>query len=272
MPRTLYLVATPIGNLADWSSRARAVLSAVDTVLAEDTRVTGLLCHNAGIQVRLESFHAHNQSRRIPDLVARLRNGEAMALVSDRGTPAVSDPGQELVDAVWTAGLGISVIPGASAVVTAYAASGFPPPFAFWGFLPRRGPDRRRVLESLAAWPHASVIYEAPHHMERTLADLASALPDRGVLLAREMTKVHEEFWRGPLALLASSTRIWRGECVLVVGPEKNPGNVSVDWDQLVSRVEELISQGIHPTEAIRQVARGAHVPRRDLYQRIHVN
>jgi 16S rRNA (cytidine1402-2'-O)-methyltransferase len=266
------LVATPIGNLADWSPRAQAVISGVDTVLAEDTRVTGLLCHNAGLKVRLESFHAHNQGQRIPALIERLANGEKMALFSDRGMPAISDPGQELVEAVWQAGLAVSVIPGASAVVAAYAASGFRAPFAFWGFLPRSRKERLPVLESLKAWPHTSVIYEAPHHMDETLTDLAALLDDREVLLAREMTKLHEEFWRGAIKDLALSGRGWRGECVLVVGPKKIPGSDPVDWDQLVSRVEELVSQGLHPNEAIRHVAHDAHVPRRDLYQRIHIS
>ncbi len=270
-PGTLYLVGTPIGNLGDWSSRAQEVLGQVDAVLAEDTRVTGLLCHNAGLSVRLISFHAHNTRQRMGDVVARLRSGESLALVTDRGMPAISDPGQELVDTLWQEGLKVSVVPGPSAATTAFAASGFPAPFAFWGFLPRSGADRRRALHDLSAWPHAAVVYESPHHMTATLEDLSEELGERDVLLAREMTKKFEEYWRGPLRALAAEGRSWKGECVLVLGPAKKmPGSGEVDWNQLVSRVDELVSQGQHPNEAMRQTAREYGVSRRELYQRVH--
>lgn len=268
---TLYLVGTPIGNLGDWSLRAQEVLRQVDAVLAEDTRVTGLLCHNAGIPVRLISFHAHNTRQRLGEVVSRLRSGESLALVTDRGMPAISDPGQELVDAVWQEGLKVSVVPGPSAATTAFAASGFPAPFAFWGFLPRSGAERRRVIQELSGWSHAAVVYESPHHMTATLEDLAEAVGERDVLLGREMTKKFEEYWRGPLQDLAADTRSWKGECVLVLGPAKKmPGSGEVDWHQLVSRVEALVSQGQHPNDAMRQTAREYGVSRRDLYQRVH--
>ncbi|MDA8205068.1 MAG: 16S rRNA (cytidine(1402)-2'-O)-methyltransferase [Thermaerobacter sp.] len=271
-PGTLYLVATPIGNLADWSPRARQVLAQVDGVLAEDTRVAGLLCHNAGIDVQLTSFHAHNTRRRIPEVLRRLEEGQTLALVSDRGMPAVSDPGQELVEAIWAhGGLQISVVPGPSAAIAAFAASGFPAPFAFWGFLPRMGAERRAAILAVAAWPYAAVLYEAPHHMAKTLQDLVSVVGDREIFLAREMTKRYEELWRGPIRQLVQSQRTWRGECVLVLGPAKKiPGSAPIDWDQLASRVEQLVSTGLHPNDAIRQVARESGVPRRDLYQQMH--
>lgn len=272
-PGTLYLVGTPIGNLGDWSPRAHAVLRGVQAILAEDTRVTGLLCHNADIQTPLISFHAHNTRQRIPEIMERLRSGEVLALVSDRGMPAVSDPGQELVDAIWEEGLRVSVVPGPSAGVTAFAASGFPAPFAFWGFLPR-GRERREMLAALQQWPHVAILYEAPHHMDKTLVDLSDALgADRPVLLAREMTKRFEEFWRGPLGDLRNMARAWRGECVLVVGPAKKiPGSDQVEWPQLVFRVQTMIAGGMHPNDAIRQVSRDSGVLRRELYQRVHEN
>lgn len=270
-PGTLYLVATPIGNLQDWSERARSVLGAVDLVLAEDTRVTGLLCQQTGVTVRMKSFHAHNTQSRIPEVLERLRAGESVALTSDRGMPAISDPGQELVDAVWRAGLSLSVIPGPSAVTAAFAASGFPAPFVFWGFLPRRGRLRREAIQAAAAWPHSAVIYEAPHHMQETLEDLAAGLGNREALVGRELTKRHEELWRQGLEQLAAERRDWRGECVLVVGPAKeNPGSTEVDWDQLAFRVKQMVTDGMHPTDAIRQVAQDHKVSRRELYQRIH--
>ncbi len=271
VPGTLYLVATPIGNLKDWSVRAQEVLAGVDTVLAEDTRVTGLLCHNAGIVVRLVSFHAHNTRQRIPDIIGQLQQGRTFALASDRGMPAISDPGQELVEAVWAHDLHVSVIPGPSAAVTAFAASGFPAPFGFWGFLPRHGEERRRVLAEIAQWPYAAVVFESPHHMAKTLTDLSAAVGDCNIVLGREMTKRHEEFWRGSLQALADTPRTWQGECVLVIGPRKRiPGSREVDWSQLVSRVERMVAQGMHPNDAIRQVARDNAVSRRELYQRLH--
>ncbi|PSR21594.1 MAG: 16S rRNA (cytidine(1402)-2'-O)-methyltransferase [Sulfobacillus acidophilus] len=271
IPGTLYLVATPIGNLKDWSVRAQEILAGVDIVLAEDTRVTGLLCHNAGIAVRLLSFHAHNTRQRIPEVISQLQQGHTLALVSDRGMPAISDPGQELVEAIWAHGLHVSVIPGPSAAITAFAASGFPAPFGFWGFLPRHGEPRRRVLAEIAQWPYAAVVFESPHHMDRTLMDLNTSVGICEIVLGREMTKRHEEYWRGSLQALVETPRSWQGECVLVIGPRKKiPGSSEVDWPQLVSRVERMIEQGMHPNDAIRQVARDNAIDRRELYQRLH--
>ena len=272
-PGTLYVVGTPIGNLNDWSPRAQAVLQEVDLVLAEDTRVTGLLCHNAGIEVHLLSLHAHNTEQRIPTVLTKLRAGQSIALVSDRGMPTISDPGQELVEAVWQEELQVSVIPGPSAAVTAFSASGFPSPYVFWGFLPRSGSARKEVLAKAALWPYVGIFYESPHHLQKTARDLAQSLGDREVLLAREMTKMHEEFWRGSLAQLCQKVQNQRGEYVVVVGPAKKmPGSIEVDWNQLVSRVGQMVSEGMHPNDAIRQVAKSHHVSRRDLYQRIHVD
>ncbi len=273
-PGTLYIVGTPIGNLEDWSPRAQAILAGVDLILAEDTRVTGLLLHNTGIETPMLSFHAHNTQERIPEILAKIQSGHRIALVSDRGMPSVSDPGQELVDALWEHGLTVSVIPGPSASVTAFAASGFRAPFAFWGFLPRGRHDREAMLREILSWPHAAILYEAPHHMKQTLDDLAKTLGDeRMVLVGREMTKKFEEFWRGSLGALVDTEREWRGECVLVLGPgKKMPGSGEVEWSQLISRVGQLVSHGLHPNEAIRQVARQHGVLRRELYQRVHDN
>jgi 16S rRNA (cytidine1402-2'-O)-methyltransferase len=268
-PGTLYVVGTPIGNLADWSARARALLAQVDAILAEDTRVTGQLCRAAGIRAPLVSFHQHNTRERIPGVLRRLAAGERLALVSDRGMPAISDPGQELVDAVWEEGLRVSVVPGPSAAVTAYAASGFPAPFTFWGFLPRTAKVRRTVLQEIRDWPYGQILYEAPHRMAQTLEDLVATVgAERLVLLGREMTKQHEEFWRGPLGQLATANRVWRGECVLVIGPaRKTPGSSPVDWDQLAFRVRQLTAEGVPPSAAVSQIARECGVSRRELYQ-----
>lgn len=269
----VYLVATPIGNLSDWSPRAEAVLKEVDVILAEDTRVTGLLCHEFGIDTPLLSFHRHNAHERLPGVLDRLRAGDAVALVSDRGMPAISDPGRELAEAAWDQECKVSVVPGPSAVTAIYAVSGFEEPFAFWGFLPRRGTDRRRRLDEMAAWPYGSVLYEAPHHMDGTLKDLIRHLgPDRIVCVGREMTKRFEEFWRGPLAELTPRGGGWRGEIALVVGPpeQAKPGIQSASWETLISRVSKLVEEGCPPGDALRQVAKDSGVPRRELYQRVH--
>lgn len=269
---TLYLVGTPIGNRSDWSPRAQQVLGQVETVLAEDTRVTGLLLRQAGIMTPLWSFHAHNTQERIPQVLERLLHGSHVALVSDRGMPTISDPGQELVDACWREQVPLSIIPGPSAGTTAYAASGFHGPYAFWGFLPRHGSERQKRLKEVGDWPYVGILYESPHHMQRTLKDLLTVLEeDRLLLLAREMTKLHEEFWRGSLKDLYNAEREWRGECVLVVSPnKKKPGSLVVSWSQLISRVEDMVTAGVSASEAIRQVAQEADVSRRELYQRLH--
>lgn len=268
-PGVLYLVGTPIGNLADWSPRAQSVLQEVDLILCEDTRVTGLLCHQHQIDTPLLSFHAHNTKSRIPQILERLQSGQALALVSDRGMPALSDPGQELVDMLWQEHAGkVSVIPGPSAAVSAFVISGFPAPFTFWGFLPRAGSLRRQVLADLATSVHTSIIYEAPHHLKVTLKDL-SALgePDRPVMLGREITKRHEEFWRGTLAQLQSWEREWRGEIVLVIGPKPPVVDSRPNWEQLQQQVADLVADGMHQKEAIRRIASEMSLPKRDLYQ-----
>lgn len=267
---SLYLVGTPIGNLSDWSERAREVLAAVDVVLAEDTRVTGLLLHQFGIEARLLSFHAHNTRERIPGVLDRLAAGQAVALVSDRGMPAVADPGRELVDAAHDRGYPVSVVPGPSAALAAFALSGFPHPYVFWGFLPRDGKARRRWLSEMQTSPFTGILYEAPHHIEATLAELASLWPtDRTVLVARELTKRHEEIWRGPLSELIATPRVWRGELTLVVSPPAEAPPAAADWDDLVRQVVVRVEQGEREKTAVRLVAEAFSVNKRELYHRV---
>ncbi len=266
-PGVLYVVGTPIGNLHDWSPRAIRVLREVDLILCEDTRVTGLLCHQFQIDTPLLSFHEHNTQSRIPQISDRLASGEAVALVSDRGMPGLSDPGQELVDHLWETGRKVSVIPGPTAALTAFVASGFPAPFTFWGFLPRSGKERRAALIAVAESTHTGIIYEAPHHFKKTLADLvATDNGARTVMLGREMTKQYEEFWRGSLSQLAEVDREWRGEIVLVIGP-KAPEPIFVpEWGDLRLRVLELVAQGMPQKEAIRRIASEFSLSKRELY------
>jgi len=226
----LYVVATPIGNLSDVTLRALEVLAAVPLVAAEDTRLTRRLFARHRITTRLVSFHARNAAARLPELLAHLRSGADLALVSDAGTPGVSDPGEELV-AAWAEEGGVVVpIPGASAVLAAVVGSGLAGPrWTFEGFLPRSGRERRERLARIAADERGAVIFEAPTRTTATLADLAAACgPERPAAVCRELTKIHEEFVRAPLGELAERARdgrlTLRGEIVIVVGGLRGAG------------------------------------------------
>ena len=206
----LYVVATPIGNLDDLSPRARATLAAVAVVAAEDTRHSGTLLSHFGIKTKLVSLHDHNEAERAPALVARLLAGEDVALVSDAGTPLISDPGFDLVRAARTAGIRVTPIPGASALVAALSVSGLPTDrFVFEGFLPAKAAARRERLESLKSESRTLVFYESVHRLQESLADMAQAFgAERRAVLARELTKLHEGVREAPLSELAR----WAGE------------------------------------------------------------
>ena len=230
-PGTLFVVATPIGNRADWSDRARSTLAEVELIAAEDTRHTGQLLALCGISTPLIALHEHNEAALADELVARLAGGTRIALVSDAGTPLISDPGFRLVAAAAAAGVAVVPIPGACAAVAALSVAGLPTDrFAFEGFLPSRGAARRARLAALAGESRTLVFYEAPHRVGDTLADVAAAFgAGRRAVLARELTKLHETTYRGTLAELtaraASDPNIARGESVLVVSgaPEPEP-------------------------------------------------
>jgi 16S rRNA (cytidine1402-2'-O)-methyltransferase len=273
---TLYVVATPIGNLSDVTLRALDVLAAVPLVAAEDTRLTKRLLDRHGIVGRLTSFHARSGPARLAALLEHLRGGADLALVTDAGTPVVSDPGADLV-AAWAAGGGRVVpIPGASAVLAAVAASGVAGPrWAFEGFLPRAGRERRERLAAIAADPRGSVVFEAPGRVAATLRDLAAACGEtRPAAVCRELTKLHETIVRGPLRELATAAadgRIpARGEFVLVVGmgpAAVDPGAVDEALAAARSEVERLVAAGTARGDAARQVAATSGLPRRRLYE-----
>ena len=270
-PGHVYLVATPIGNLEDFSFRGVAVLKQVDRILCEDTRQTNILCRAFDIHRPLVSFHAHNAYRRLTQISEWLDQGESLALVSDRGMPSVSDPGQELMVWLYEHNRSFSVIPGASAQVTAFVGSGFPHPYIFWGFLPPQTKARHQRLEVMRGCPYTQVIYEAPHHMDKTLSDLAEALdPNRPLVLGRELTKHFEEYWKGTISVLIDQHRSWQGEAVLVLGPPtSSDDSVEPDWDFLIESVAQLETQGHTTKEAIRMTASQSHVSRRELYNRV---
>jgi len=271
---TLFVVATPIGNLGDITLRALEILRAVPLVAAEDTRVSRRLLERYEIKVRTVSFHARNAAARVPGLLDHLRSGADLALVTDAGTPGVSDPGEELVRA-WAAEDGAVVpLPGASAVLAAVVASGIAGPrWSFEGFLPRSGRERRDRLRRVAADDRATVVFEAPNRVAATLSDLASACDkDRPVAVCRELTKVHEEIVRGSLgdlAYAAGAGRLTlRGEFVLVVGPAVHRDD-ETDTDTIAvarSAVEALVASGVARGEAARRVSASTGIPRRQLY------
>jgi 16S rRNA (cytidine1402-2'-O)-methyltransferase len=221
-PSTLYLVATPIGNLEDITLRALRVLRECDVVAAEDTRHSGRLLRHFGISKPLLSYFQFNEARRSEEIIERLRRGEKVALVTDAGSPGISDPGERVVKAAIAAGFRVESVPGACALVAALTASGLPTDeFHFIGFLPHKSGQRRNKLESLKSFDGMLVLYESPYRIEKLLVELSEVFPERQVVLARELTKKFEEFLRGkPGELLAiAKKRSLKGEFVVMVGP-----------------------------------------------------
>jgi 16S rRNA (cytidine1402-2'-O)-methyltransferase len=284
---TLFLVATPIGNLGDLTFRAVEVLRAVPVVAAEDTRITRRLLTRFEIPARLASYHAQSDAARTVELLAHLRGGADLAVVTDAGTPAVSDPGMELA-AAWAAeGGSVVAIPGASAVMVAVAVSGVAGPrWTFEGFLPRGGRERRERLARMAADERGAVIFEAAGRLRATLADLAAACgPERPAAVCRELTKLHEQVVRDTLAGLveaAAGGRIpARGEAVIVLGwsttapadaggsagATERAGLAAADLEAALDRVERLVQEGVARGEAARRIAAETGLPRRTLYR-----
>ncbi|MBI4324685.1 MAG: 16S rRNA (cytidine(1402)-2'-O)-methyltransferase [Chloroflexi bacterium] len=224
-PGTLYLVATPIGNLEDITLRAIRTLRECDVIAAEDTRHSGLLLKHLGIAKPMLSYFRFNEARRSEEIVARLQRGETVALISDAGSPGISDPGERVVKAVLAAGLRVEAVPGCCALVAALTASGLPAgEFHFLGFLPCKSGARRKELERLKGLDGTLILYESPYRIEKLLAELADLMAGRQVVLAREVTKKFEEYLRGtPVQLRPmAQQRAWKGEFVVLVGPE-NP-------------------------------------------------
>lgn len=267
----LYIVATPIGNLGDVTVRALATLAAADAVLCEDTRVTPKLLERYGIRVRSLSYHEHNAARLQDQLLERLKAGEALALVSDAGMPLVSDPGQRLVAACAAAGIAVTVVPGASAVLSALALSGLASePFTFLGFLPAKAGERKRWLQQFMPTPTTLICFESPNRIVDTLAAIAEISPQRQVAVTRELTKLHEEVLRGSATdvaqLLASRDSI-KGEITLVIGPPVAEETVAGE-----AEIEAAISAALAElpaSQAAAQVAKSLGLAKKDVYARI---
>ena len=220
MSGTLYVVATPIGNLEDITLRALRVLREVAVIAAEDTRRTARLLAHHAIPTRSVSYHEHNTRSRLPQLLRRLEAGESVALVTDAGTPGVSDPGLELVQACVELGIPVDPVPGASAPLTALIGSGFPlVPFTMYGFAPNRSKARTKWLSDVAETPHTFSFFETPHRIQLTLKEAALYFGDRPIMLGRELTKMHQEFIRGTTLELSNRVSDARGEFTIVVGP-----------------------------------------------------
>lgn len=263
----LVLVATPIGNLADLSPRAVQELGAADLVCCEDTRRTGRLLAHAGVdRPRLLRVDDHTEARAVEEVLRRLHSGERVAVVTDAGTPGISDPGERLVRAAVREGLRIEVVPGPSAAIAALVVSGLPTGrFVFEGFLPRKGSGRTERLAALRGEQRTMVVFEAPHRAARTLADLAEVLGgERRVAVARELSKLHEEVFRGTLADAATWAEDARGEMVLVVEGAEPPAPAGDD--DVRAALAEALASGASTRDAVAQVADALGVPKRLVY------
>ncbi|MGI8655376.1 MAG: 16S rRNA (cytidine(1402)-2'-O)-methyltransferase [Pyrinomonadaceae bacterium] len=276
MAGTLYLVATPIGNLEDITYRAVRVLTEVDIVACEDTRRTRVLLDHYGIKAKTISYHEHNEQERAAELALRIEAGASVAVVSDAGTPSINDPGFRLVRECAMRGVTIVPVPGATAFVAALIASGLPTnDFFFGGFLPARSTARRARLAEFRALPTTLVFYEAPHRLAFALADAREILGERDAAVVRELTKLHEEISRGSLSELASKfadENAARGEIVLVINRAANDNttaNVADDATSLAARVTAFESEGLDARAALKRAARESGLSRSEAYRRL---
>lgn len=273
MPGTLFVVATPIGNLEDVTLRALRILRDVSVIAAEDTRRTFRLLQHYSISTPTTSLHEHNEAQKTPSLIRRLHDGESIALVSDAGTPGVSDPGTRFVAAAHAAGVRVEPVPGPNAAVAALSASGFGgDQFVFVGFPPARAQARRAWLTELAAEPRPWVVYEAPHRIRDTLVDMLAILGDRQVAIGRELTKRHEELVVRPISGHLESVADGRGEYTLVVSPagDRVQDVTEPTADELTSEFYQMTEDsGLNRREAIRQLALKYRLPARAVYSRL---
>ncbi|MBQ0107638.1 MAG: 16S rRNA (cytidine(1402)-2'-O)-methyltransferase [Phascolarctobacterium sp.] len=269
---TLYLIGTPIGNLGDMTPRGLELLKTADVVAAEDTRHTLELLNHFDIKNKLVRYDEHTKDAQGEVLLKEMRSGKNVALVSDAGLPGIADPGADLAERCIAENIQVVPVPGANAALTALIASGLPTqPFFFGGFLPKSAKNRKEQLELWKNVPATMVFYEAPHRIKEVLGDVLKVWGNRKICLARELTKLHEEFWRGDLAgaleHLQSQDNI-RGEFVIILAPPVVEV-VEYDLETLVGKVQELIAQGVEKKEALSYIAKEFKVPKRELYNRL---
>ncbi|MBT8111414.1 MAG: 16S rRNA (cytidine(1402)-2'-O)-methyltransferase [Gammaproteobacteria bacterium] len=271
MSGKLFIVATPIGNLEDLTPRARRTLAEVDLIAAEDTRHTGRLLSHIGVKTRLLSLHDHNEQQLVPKLIASLESGQSIALVSDAGTPLVSDPGYRLVQAAHAGGIAVSPIPGASAVTAALSAAGLPTDrFCFEGFLPAKKAARQSILNTLSRETRTLVFYESVHRIAEVLADLCNVFGDqRTAFIGRELTKMHEECVQDSLGSLrdkiADGSIVGKGEFVIVVAGSNEVAESSLDIDRLL----QALAAHLSARDAARVAAKATGLKRNNLYKRL---
>lgn len=269
-PGTLYIVGTPIGNLEDMTFRAVRILQNVDLIAAEDTRHTGKLLQHFQVKTPQISYHDHNRCQRLGELLEKLHQGNAIALVTDAGMPGISDPGYELVKACAEENINIIPIPGVSASITGLSVSGLPTDrFIFEGFLPTKAKERQAKLEEFTRESRTIILYEAPHRVRQTLQDFVESFgSEREIVLARELTKLHEEIWRGTLAnaILYYQDKEPKGEYTIILGGVAETPLV-LSEDALKAELQELLKQGLTRSQATRQLSQQTSLPRRQLYQ-----
>lgn len=270
---TLYLVPTPIGNLEDITLRAKRILTEADYIAAEDTRTSGILLEKIGVHNRMISFHKYNSKERAPELIKLLKEGKTIAEISDAGMPVISDPGYVLVQECIKNDIPVVSLPGPSAFATALIASGFDAqPFTYWGFLPRKASEQIPYFEKMNEFRGTSIFYEAPHRLKKTLKNLATVLDaDRQIALARELTKIHEEYIRGSISEINEyfTENDPRGEFVVLVSPNTKE-EAQLSWDELVKKVSQLVDEGKSKKDAIKQVAKENGVSKNELYDKYH--
>ncbi|MGV3050944.1 16S rRNA (cytidine(1402)-2'-O)-methyltransferase [Streptococcus hyovaginalis] len=271
---TLYLVPTPIGNLADMTYRAVDTLQSVDYICSEDTRNTGLLLKHFEIETRQISFHEHNAFSKIPDLLDLLKAGNSLAQVSDAGMPSISDPGHDLVKAAIAEQIRVVALPGASAGITALIASGLAPqPHSFYGFLPRKSGQQVAFFHDKRDYPETQIFYESPYRVAATLENMLTVYGDRQIVLVRELTKLFEEYQRGSIRQILAylSENSLKGECLLIVagssGELQKDDEEAVDY---VSKIQKLIDDGRKPNQAIKIISKEYGLNRQELYQQFH--
>jgi 16S rRNA (cytidine1402-2'-O)-methyltransferase len=277
MPGTLYLVATPIGNLSDISTRVIETLIAVDVVACEDTRHTQKLLNHLGIKAKTVSYHEHNEQERAIELAKKLADGMSIAVVSDAGTPGINDPGYHLVQKAIEDGSPVVPIPGPAAFVSAVIVSGLPTDSIFFGgFLPAKKGERRKRLEEISSIPATLAFYETPHRIVAALSDCLDILGDRDASFSREITKLHEETIRGKISFLITriSSAKPRGEFVLVIdrARESDKAPISDSSEIFVSRVSELESTGLDRKKAMKQAAKEFGLTRSEAYRKLQTS
>ena len=270
---TLFLVSTPIGNLSDMTPRAVETLKSVELIASEDTRITRKLCNHFEIDTTLTSYHEHNKNTKTDLILERLASGDNVALVSDAGMPLISDPGDQLVKRALAAGFAVVPIPGANAALTALVASGLAPqPFLFYGFLARQKNQRKTELDSLKTLKATLIFYESPHRIKETLVAMKEILGDRQVVVARELTKMFEEFLRGSVTEILDYLTEVKGEVVLLVEGNSDEPTVDAWWESLSlpEHVQHYLDEDLKPNAAIKQVAADLGRPRQDVYKEYH--